>query len=102
MACQSCEERRQAMKAYMAKLAEQTRHWIRVRAGEFDAKPTADVQANTAESPEAHAQDSGQASEAGATNGQQAMATDTGSDTDSGWVQMPSVRKAGNGSKRTR
>lgn len=50
MACKGCEERRQAMKAYIAAKLEAAKHWAQVRAGLAAAGPagTTDEQAQAA------------------------------------------------------
>lgn len=102
MACESCEQRRKAMKAWINQKAEAARHWARVRAGEFDAKPTANVQPEHAEGEaDTQAEGSGQASKASVTDRQQDMATDAGTGVDTGRLPMPELRKAGR-AKRTR
>lgn len=47
MACKSCEERRQAMKAYIGAKLEAAKHWARLRRGE----PAADATATPGQAP---------------------------------------------------
>ncbi len=100
MACKSCEERREQMKAWIEKAQANAAKWLAVRSG--NAKKPAKVQAKRATRKKARPEDSGQASPASAEHGQQGMAADPGAGASEGRLQMPGVRASGGGKAGSR
>lgn len=94
--CKSCAERRIRMKQWIAKRL--GKEWI-------DANPPANFQPEQAERPDAQAEGSGQAGDAGAEHGQQGVEADPAAGAGEGRVSVSSVREAGGrarGARRSR
>ena len=97
MPCVDCEERRKAMKAYIAQKIEAARHWARLAKEAANAKAATNVRAKQAKRPDAQAEGSGQASEASAEHEQRSVEAHAGASAGARRVSVPRVRKAGGG-----
>ncbi len=83
------------MKAWLVAQAESARKWAAVRTG--NAKQATNVQPVQGDSATSPTQGDGQAEDAGAEYQQRSVEGDTAASPIEGRVQVPSVRKAGNG-----
>lgn len=97
MACQSCAERRERMKAWLTQKAEQAAKWARVRGtdGKAEDRAVSDRRAARKVAKARPATGGQQASPARAEHQQRGVEADTGTGAGEGRVPVSRVRKPG-------
>ena len=91
MACKSCAERRERMKAYLAQKLERAAHWAKVRAGNANTRTRASAATDGTQAP---AKGAGQAGKASAEHQQRGVEGDQAAGAAEGRVPVQGVRKA--------